>query len=200
MPGPRPSGSSSIGAASRSKKTAHAAEQNRIDVLASRRAWFQDQLDFDPARLIFIDETGLSTKMARLRGRAPRGERCVAAVPHGHVWTPPPRQEFSSDSHRVIGCSHVFGLSCAAVHEPRARMGVRRSDPHHWNALHCALTMRLVFPTPPRRRHAILVLRPPTSPPLSRSALRRARPELYRCRPWPSAPRRCAPSCWPTPR
>ncbi|XWN32702.1 MAG: IS630 family transposase [Devosia sp.] len=66
------------------KKTAHAAEQNRIDVLASRRAWFQDQLDLDPARLIFIDETGLSTKMARLRGRAPRGERCVAAVPHGH--------------------------------------------------------------------------------------------------------------------
>jgi transposase len=27
---------------------------------------------------------GASTKMARLRGRAPRGERCRAAVPHGH--------------------------------------------------------------------------------------------------------------------
>jgi len=34
--------------------------------------------------LIFIDETGASTKMARLRGRAPRGERCRASVPHGH--------------------------------------------------------------------------------------------------------------------
>lgn len=33
---------------------------------------------------MFIDETGLSTKMARLRGRAPRGERCRAGVPHGH--------------------------------------------------------------------------------------------------------------------
>ena len=33
---------------------------------------------------MFIDETGLSTKMARLRGRAPRGERCPAGVPHGH--------------------------------------------------------------------------------------------------------------------
>lgn len=33
---------------------------------------------------MFIDETGLSTKMARLRGRALRGERCRAAVPHGH--------------------------------------------------------------------------------------------------------------------
>ena len=38
----------------------------------------------DPAKLVFIDETGLSTKMARLRGRAPRGERCRAGVPHGH--------------------------------------------------------------------------------------------------------------------
>jgi transposase len=34
--------------------------------------------------LIFIDETGASTKMARLRGLAVRGERCRASVPHGH--------------------------------------------------------------------------------------------------------------------
>ena len=40
--------------------------------------------DFDPARLVFIDETSVSTKMARLRGRAPRGERCRAPIPHGH--------------------------------------------------------------------------------------------------------------------
>ena len=33
---------------------------------------------------MFIDETGASTKMARLRGRAPRGQRCRAPVPHGH--------------------------------------------------------------------------------------------------------------------
>ena len=33
---------------------------------------------------MFIDETGLSTKMARLRGRALRGERCRSGVPHGH--------------------------------------------------------------------------------------------------------------------
>lgn len=49
-----------------------------------RRAWFDGQPDLDPARLVFIDETGLSTKMARLRGRALRGERCRAGVPHGH--------------------------------------------------------------------------------------------------------------------
>ena len=33
---------------------------------------------------MFIDETGASTKMARLRGRAKRGQRCRAAIPHGH--------------------------------------------------------------------------------------------------------------------
>jgi transposase len=59
-------------------------EQERPDVLKRRRAWFDGQPDLDPAKLVFIDETGLSTKMARLRGRAPRGERCRAGVPHGH--------------------------------------------------------------------------------------------------------------------
>jgi transposase len=33
---------------------------------------------------VFIDETGATTKMARLRGRSKRGERCRAAIPHGH--------------------------------------------------------------------------------------------------------------------
>jgi len=33
---------------------------------------------------VFIDETGTTTKMARLRGRSARGERCRASVPHGH--------------------------------------------------------------------------------------------------------------------
>lgn len=35
-------------------------------------------------RLIFIDETGTTTKMARLRGRARRGERLKADAPFGH--------------------------------------------------------------------------------------------------------------------
>ncbi len=53
-------------------------------MLARRRAWFAGQLDLDPDRLVFIDETGASTKMARLYGRARRGDRCRAAIPHGH--------------------------------------------------------------------------------------------------------------------
>lgn len=50
----------------------------------ARRAWFENQLNLAPEKLVFIDETGASTKMARLRGRAPKGERCRASVPHGH--------------------------------------------------------------------------------------------------------------------
>lgn len=51
---------------------------------AARAAWRAGQPELDPSRLVFVDETGASTKMARLYGRSPRGERCVAAVPHGH--------------------------------------------------------------------------------------------------------------------
>ncbi|SSX47356.1 unnamed protein product [Ciceribacter sp. T2.26MG-112.2] len=71
-------------AAGLSKKTAHALEQDRPDLLKRRQDWFDGQLDLDPARLVFIDETGLSTKMSRLRGRAPCGDRCRSPVPHGH--------------------------------------------------------------------------------------------------------------------
>jgi transposase len=39
---------------------------------------------FDPARLVFIDETATSTNMVRLRGRCPRAERLIDHVPHGH--------------------------------------------------------------------------------------------------------------------
>jgi hypothetical protein len=53
-------------------------------VVARRQAWFEAQPDLDPERLVFIDETGTPTKMARLRGRARRGQRCRASVPHGH--------------------------------------------------------------------------------------------------------------------
>ena len=41
-------------------------------------------MELDPARLVFLDETGASTKMARRHGRAPRGQRLRASVPHGH--------------------------------------------------------------------------------------------------------------------
>lgn len=66
------------------KKTAHAAEQDRPDILRRRLAWFNDQPDLDPARLVFIDETWASTAMARLRGRVLSGHRLRVGIPHGH--------------------------------------------------------------------------------------------------------------------
>ncbi len=40
-----------------------------------------------PWRLVFIDETSITTKMARLRGRCPRGQRLKARVPAGRWHT-----------------------------------------------------------------------------------------------------------------
>jgi transposase len=53
-------------------------------VKARREIWFEEQLDLEPSRLVFLDECGTNAKMARLYGRSRRGERCRAAVPHGH--------------------------------------------------------------------------------------------------------------------
>ncbi len=53
----------------------------------ARRAWAEAAPRLDPERLVFLDETWATTNMARTRGRAPRGERLVAAVPHGHWHT-----------------------------------------------------------------------------------------------------------------
>ena len=40
-----------------------------------------------PRRLIFVDETWFTTAMGRLYGYAPRGERLVDFLPHGHWHT-----------------------------------------------------------------------------------------------------------------
>jgi transposase len=66
------------------KKTAHATEQDRPDILKRREEWFDGQFDLDPERLVFIDETWAFTNMARRHGRCRRGERLRSGVPHGH--------------------------------------------------------------------------------------------------------------------
>ncbi|MCO6415788.1 IS630 family transposase [Siccirubricoccus sp. KC 17139] len=63
----------------RAKKSAHAAEQDRPDILKRRWDWFEGQVDLDPDRLVFIDATWASTNLARTHGRAPRGERLRTA-------------------------------------------------------------------------------------------------------------------------
>jgi transposase len=66
------------------KKSVHASEQERPDVRQEREAWFEGQLDLDPNKLVFVDETWASTNMAPLYGWAPRGERLRAGIPLGH--------------------------------------------------------------------------------------------------------------------
>jgi transposase len=56
-------------------------------VQATRREWQAAQPALDITKLVFLDETGTSTNMARRYGRAPRGERCVGSMPHGHWHT-----------------------------------------------------------------------------------------------------------------
>ena len=60
-----------------------AAEQDRPDVAAKRRRWRVWQRFMDPARFVFLDETGTATNMARRYGRSPSARRLVATVPHG---------------------------------------------------------------------------------------------------------------------
>ena len=64
-----------------------ASERARIEVRARRADWLdhrQPRMRLQPARLVFIDETAVTTKMTRLRGRSRRGQRLVADAPFGH--------------------------------------------------------------------------------------------------------------------
>ena len=49
-----------------------------------RVRWRRHQGKLDPRRLVFIDETWAKTNMTRTHGRAQRGVRLLAKVPHGH--------------------------------------------------------------------------------------------------------------------
>jgi transposase len=53
-------------------------------LIAERAAWRQEFASVDPARLVFLDESGASTAMDRTHGRAPSGVRVDGPVPHGH--------------------------------------------------------------------------------------------------------------------
>jgi hypothetical protein len=64
-------------------------------------AWANMQAKLDPERLVCIEETGTSTNMARLRGRAPRAAGLEAAQ----------RTSGTSDA---LNLSWRSGISCAA--------------------------------------------------------------------------------------
>ena len=55
-----------------------------MDVARARRRWMREQGLFDPARLVFIDETWTNTSMVRPRGRCERGKRLLGYAPLGN--------------------------------------------------------------------------------------------------------------------
>jgi transposase len=75
---------SSLAMASPSKKSLRAAERKRADVAGARRRWIREQGWLDTTRLVFIDETAVTTNMVRLNGWNPRGERLFADAPMSH--------------------------------------------------------------------------------------------------------------------
>ena len=66
------------------KKSLHARERD-TEANQQRRAAFVEKLGtIAPEKLIFLDESGVTTQMTRAWGRAPKGERIAEATPHGH--------------------------------------------------------------------------------------------------------------------
>ena len=66
------------------KKSLHAQEQDTPEAQQRRQAWRDQVSRIDPERLVFVDESGVTTEMTRRYGRAGRGERVREAAPAGH--------------------------------------------------------------------------------------------------------------------
>jgi transposase len=60
----------------RKKKTLHADERDRPEVRRKRRSFRRRIKPIEPKRLVFVDETGVTTAMTPAYGRAPRGSGC----------------------------------------------------------------------------------------------------------------------------
>jgi len=65
----------------RKKKTLHATEQELPRVKKSRQRYRRKVEVMDPKRFIFVDESGVTTAMTPLYGRAPAGERVEMSAP-----------------------------------------------------------------------------------------------------------------------
>jgi transposase len=76
----------------------------------------------DPARLIFLDESGAKTNLTRLRGRAQRGQRVHGSAPQGH-W----RTTTMIGALRLEGasvCGTIDGATDAQVFQAYIREGL----------------------------------------------------------------------------
>ena len=65
------------------KKSLHTAEQDSDRVKAQRQFWQREAGQIDPAQLVFVDESGVTTDLTRRYGRALHGARVEEGVPAG---------------------------------------------------------------------------------------------------------------------
>src|SRR6266513_3346636 len=83
----RDSGKCSSGLDYGVKKTLHASEQDTEEGQERRQLWWEQIAQIDPRRLVFLDESGVTTEMTRRYGRAERGGRVCEGAPSGHWHT-----------------------------------------------------------------------------------------------------------------
>jgi transposase len=95
------------------EKTLRAAEQEREDVAEARRAWRAELAGVDPERLVFVDETGIDTRMTRPHARAARGRRAPGKVPWGRWERLTVLGALALDG--VVGCMSVAAATSTAV-------------------------------------------------------------------------------------
>jgi transposase len=63
------------------KKSLHADERDRPEVQTKRRSFRRKTRTIEPKRLVFVDETGITTAMTPTHAWAPRGQRAVGSAP-----------------------------------------------------------------------------------------------------------------------
>jgi transposase len=97
-----------------------ASECARADVVERRRYWLRYRLSAIkrcPARVTFIDETSVNTKMVRLRGRSKDGTRLQGSAPFGH-W---------------VSQTFIAGLKCDQLEQLLSSL-------NHWPVIfHCSI-------------------------------------------------------------
>lgn len=92
--------------------------------LKRRELSFESQLDVDPDKLVFIDETWAFTNMARRRGDADAASDCAPVFPwtledHPHSW-PAPHRHDGADGARWADAFHAY---VDQVHVPELNPG-----------------------------------------------------------------------------
>jgi transposase len=95
------------------QKTLRAAEQDRPDLVAERAAWRAELAAVDPKRLVFLDESGIDTRLTRTHARAARGKRALGKVPWGHWKRLTVLGALARDG--VVACMSVAAATSTAV-------------------------------------------------------------------------------------